>query len=99
MMRGTQATRHRRLLAKTASRGMHFFHCSRVTFRAHVTRVPVRGFSSIAHSALASILGNAISGKTGEVLVVGLAGKPFISRGFILSEAFRPVGDLLELVG
>lgn len=48
---------------------------------------------------LASILGNAISGKTGEVLVMGLAGKPFISRGFILSEAFRPVGDLLELVG
>ncbi|MHB1522266.1 MAG: hypothetical protein ACYCWN_13375, partial [Ferrimicrobium sp.] len=42
---------------------------------------------------LTSILGNAISGKTGEVLVMGLAGKPFISRGFILSEAFRPVGD------
>lgn len=49
--------------------------------------------------SLTSILGNAISGKTGEVLVMGLAGKPFISRGFILSEAFRPVGDLLELVG
>ena len=83
----------------SAMTAMPVHRYSRVTFRAHVTRVPVRGFSSIAHSALASILGNAISGKTGEVLVMGLAGKPFISRGFILSEAFRPVGDLLELVG
>ena len=39
----------------SAMTAMPVDRCSRVTFRAHVTRVPVRGFSSIAHSALAAI--------------------------------------------
>ncbi len=39
----------------SAMTAMPVHRCSRVTFRAHVTRVPLRGFSSIAHSALAAI--------------------------------------------